>query len=122
MDRIKKLNAIQDKAVDALEKNDFVGTLKLATGVGKTISALKAVERMYNNGVLVKGNSITVLAEEVIARKRTFFEQEIPKYKQIFGFDILKYFNVNFSHYNTFAKSNDKPKLLILDEVLSIPI
>ena len=34
MDRIKKLNAIQDEAVDALEEADWNGATKLATGVG----------------------------------------------------------------------------------------
>lgn len=43
---------------------------------------------MYDNGILVKGDSVAILAEEVRARERTFFEQEIPKFKEIFEFDI----------------------------------
>lgn len=34
MNRIQKLNAIQNEAVDALEKANFNGTLKMATGTG----------------------------------------------------------------------------------------
>ena len=43
LDRIEKLNAIQDEAVNALKKDNYVGTLKLATGVGKSMTSLKAI-------------------------------------------------------------------------------
>lgn len=116
LDRIEKLNAIQDEAVNALKKDNYVGTLKLATGVGKSMTSLKAIHKMYKDGILVKGDTISLLAEEVRARERTFFEQEIPKYKKLFGFDILHHFDIKFNHYNTFARNNVQPKVLILDE------
>lgn len=72
---------------------------------------------MYENGILVKGDTIAILAEEVKARKRTFFEQEIPSFNKIFNFDISKMFDLHFYHYTTFAKNKIIPKAIACDEV-----
>ncbi len=42
----KDLRKYQKEAIDALHKNNFVGILEMATGTGKTFTALKAVSQL----------------------------------------------------------------------------
>lgn len=123
-ERLILLNKIQEEAVDAVEKNGFIGTIHLPTGLGKSIVLMKCIMRGFTK-IIDKGDEIWILAEEVKARKKTFFEDEIPKFQEIFGHDILDLFNVKFYSYNIAPKyykeflegKRTAPKMILCDEV-----
>lgn len=99
-ERIKKLNEIQEQAVIALEHNNFRGCVMAAPGTGKSFIALKTLYRMLQLGLIPKGADVVFLAETVV-REKTIWNEEIPKFKDIFGKDVLSDFNIVFHCYQS---------------------
>lgn len=97
-ERIKKLNEVQAEALQALEKHNFRGTIGLCPGGGKTFTSFKALYRMLELGLIPHKATIPFLAETV-TREKTVWEDEIPKFKTIYGKDILSDFNLVFHCY-----------------------
>lgn len=75
---------------------------------------------MLDDGILSKGARVVFLAETVV-REKTIWDEEIPKYKSLFGRDVLQDFNMVFHCYQ--AKPNqiyndfEKVDVVICDEV-----
>ncbi len=77
------------------------------------------------DGVLNQGDEVWILAEEVKARKKTFFKDEIPKFQEIFGHDILALVDLKFYSYNIAPKYYNQyveglkpaPKMICCDEI-----
>lgn len=114
MDRIQKLERIQNEAVDEWIKNDYCGVLLLATGVGKTFCAIKAALEAINNGVIQKNAPLFFYAETEV-REKTMWE-EIDKFKQIYGKDLRDYYNIIFRCYQS-LESPTPGSFVVLDEV-----
>ena len=94
-ERIKKLNEVQGEALQALEDHNFRGTISLCPGGGKTITSFKALYRMRELG-LIQNNAKVVFLAETKVREKTVWEDEIPKYKNLYGRDVLSDFNMVF--------------------------
>lgn len=123
--RIVLLNQVQDEAVEAVRNNGYNGVVQLPTGSGKTIILLKTLIKALEDGIVNQGDEIWILAEEIQARRKTFFEDEIPKFKEIFGHDILVLVDLKFysyvvapRYYKQFLESTkEAPKFIFMDEV-----
>lgn len=119
-ERIKKLNELQERAVDALEQNNFKGTLLQAPGTGKSITFLKALYRMLDKGLVKKGAKVVFLAETVV-REKTIWDEEIPKYQEITGRSVLSDFDMVFHCYQSrpevLYNNFDKVDVVCCDEV-----
>lgn len=94
-ERIKKLNEVQGEALQALEDHNFRGTISLCPGGGKTITSFKALYRMRELG-LIQNNAKVVFLAETKVREKTVWEDEIPKYKNLYSRDVLSDFNMVF--------------------------
>jgi superfamily II DNA or RNA helicase len=128
MTRIEKLNLLQVEAVQALKANDYTGTVLLFTGSGKSFVKQKTIYSALDDKIIEKGDTIWLMAEEVESRKRTFFEQEIPKFKKLYGKSIIEDFNFQFHSYQSGEKLVEKvksnkislPKIILCDEIDSV--
>lgn len=98
MTRIEKLEQIQKSALTKIEQAGFKGLAMLCPGTGKTFLAFKAIYRMLELGLIKKGDKVYFLAE-TNARKITVFEDEAPKFKDIYGLDLVEDFNIIFACY-----------------------
>lgn len=113
-DRIEILNQRQNQAVDSWIESEGVGTLNMATGTGKTITAFKCIYKVLDLGWIDKGCTIRFLAE-VIARKFTL-EEEIDKFEKITGKRIDEDFDIQFFCYAAVSE-NIGQSLDIYDEI-----
>lgn len=104
MNRIELLNYTQDLGIEALSNSNFNGTVLVATGMGKSYMIQKTIYKALEQGVLKLKDHVWIMAEEVQARKRTFFETEIPGFEKIFGKNITKDFQVSFHSYQSGEK------------------
>ena len=126
--RLELLNQIQEEAVDALAAADFNGTVLMYTGSGKSIMKQKTIYKALELGKIKKGDTIWLMAEEVQARKRTFFDTEIPFFISLYNKDVTKDFDFQFHSYQSGKKllkqikdgKIGKPKLICLDEVETV--
>jgi len=121
---IEKLNFHQDQAVEAWVKNDFKGTFMLFPGAGKTFASMKAAYKLLDLGRIKKGDTIVFMAETIV-REKTVFEDELPKFKDIFGKDVLADFDLQFRCYQAMPVEEfngfNTLGLIIYDEHSSLP-
>lgn len=97
MDRQQIMNRRQDEGVEAWAKAGYIGTLNMAVGTGKTITALKAAMRALTDGKLRKGDTIRFMAE-TNARWLTI-EEELDQFNSIFGIDVRELFSFDYQCY-----------------------
>lgn len=99
-ERIVKVNQIQRDAVKALIDVDFNGTLKMCTGIGKTVTAFKSIYAARKLGKIKTGDTVRFWGETEV-REKTIFEDEAQKALQILGpdYNILEDFNCVFRCY-----------------------
>ena len=100
MRNFNRINYYQEQAVNAWVNQDFKGTIMLAPGLGKTFTSFHAAYRLLELGRINLGDTIIFLAETTV-REKTVFEDEAPKYLELFGKDILKDFNLQFRCYQS---------------------
>jgi len=110
MTRIELLNHIQEEAVNSVINNGMKGTVNLATGVGKTITAFKFLYKIKKK---FKKPKVWFVAETT-TRKSTLLE-ESNKYEEIFGVNPLEDFDIEFYCYQ--GKPSGKVDIMILDEI-----
>lgn len=96
-ERIRKLNEIQDEIVERVWSNHSQ-TLNLATRSGKGFTVIKIIKRKLEEKHLKKGDKLIFLAE-VNIRPETVFIPDFEKFKQIYNWNILDYFTIDFSTY-----------------------
>lgn len=108
MTRIEKLNEVQNRAVAALEDNNFKGCVMSAPGTGKTFIFIKALYRMLELGLISRRAKVVFLAETIV-REKTVWEDEIPKYNSIYKVNVLSDFDISFHCYQA------KPDILYND-------
>lgn len=116
--RIEKLNHIQYEAVLSLKESDWIGTVCMATGLGKTFVAFKYLYELKNRGLINKDDEIWFLAETT-TRERTFIE-ESEKFSKVYATESHNFlpfndFNIHFYCYQSQPEGN--PKVIIADEV-----
>jgi superfamily II DNA or RNA helicase len=97
MDRLEVMNRRQDEGIDAWASNNYVGTLNMAVGTGKTITAFKAIIRAIKDGKLAKGDKVRFMAE-TDARWITV-EEEIEEFKKHSGIWIRDIVSLDFKCY-----------------------
>lgn len=122
-ERIKKVNEVQYQAVKSWIDSGGNSTLKLATGTGKNFVAFKCVYAALKLDWINKGDTIRFWAETEV-REKTFFEDEAPKFKELYGddYDIVNDFNCIFSCYqaglqDSYWESKLDVKIEIYDEI-----
>lgn len=104
---------IQKQAVEALLNSSINGkvrgTIEAITGIGKTFIALMMIQKL-------KPKNILFLAESSV--RETTINDDIMKYKGIFGYDILSNHNVEFMCYQSaYKKRGLYHELVIADEI-----
>lgn len=57
------MNQRQDEGIQAWTENNYIGTLNMAVGTGKTITSFKAILRAFKDGKLQAGDTIRFMAE-----------------------------------------------------------
>jgi superfamily II DNA or RNA helicase len=108
---------VQQAAIQSWVDHNFRSTLFLATGVGKTITSFLCLYKALELGVLPKKARVLILAETTV-RKQTIFEDEIPKFKKLFGKNLEKDFEIIFRTYQAIRTSpNPEHDILIADEI-----
>lgn len=112
MNRIDKLNDIQNQAVEALLSVDH-GTCEAATGIGKTFIFFKYLYKRRKNKEINKRSKIWFLAE-TNTRLRTLEEESI-KFKEIYNLNPLEDFDIDFFCYQALPKG--KVDIMCCDEV-----
>lgn len=112
LERIQKLNLIQDEAVKAAIFMDKK-TVCAATGIGKTFIAFKYLYRRLSRGDIKSDDPIWFLAET--NTRQLTLDEEVKKFKEIYGKNIYHDFNITFMCYQSQPKG--KPKLMICDEI-----
>jgi superfamily II DNA or RNA helicase len=113
MNRLKKLNELQDVAVEAIMKQGGKGTVKFATGTGKTFIAFKFLYRLLRQGLIKKDCLVWFLAETTV--RRDTLKEESDKFNEIYGVDPMSDFNIEFHCYQ--AKPKGNPVIIIADEI-----
>lgn len=119
MTRIERLNYHQDKALEAWVDAGFRGTAMLFPGAGKTILAFKAAYKLLELGKIAVGDTILFLAETTV-REKTILEDEAPKFKALYGKDILADFDFQFRCYQAIPINefnSESLALVIADEL-----
>ncbi len=114
MNRLEKLNSLQQEFLTIWKEHNYCGTMLVATGFGKSFLSLKAILLLLENGKINKGDTVWILAETT-ARKHTYWTDELPKFKEITGYDILSLVDFQFHCYQ--SKPKGIPKFIIYDEV-----
>lgn len=102
MDRLQIMNQRQQEGIEAWAAAGFVGTLNMAVGTGKTITALKGAMKAYEKGILAKGDKIRFMAE-TNARWLTI-EEEMDQFEQITGIDVRELFEFEYQCYQAVPK------------------
>ena len=113
--RLEKLNYIQDQSVNAWIDNGYNGTIVLATGIGKSIVALKAIYKALEHKKIKKKDTIFFLSETG-ERETTFRLQEFPFFEELTGKDVTKDFDVQFYCYQN-KRIPNTAKLAVYDEI-----
>ncbi|HMT01822.1 MAG TPA: helicase-related protein [Burkholderiales bacterium] len=113
LSRIEKLELVQRQAYNAWLNSKGVGTINVATGVGKTIIAFKCLYYALKKSWIVQGSKVTFYAETEV-REQTL-KDEAKKFKEIYGLDVYKDFNITFVCYQANKPIEDDVK--ILDEI-----
>lgn len=103
--RIDKLKEVQSKAVEAWPG---VGTIVLATGVGKTITSFKA---LYSK--VPQGSTVWFLAETTV--REITLQQEFEEFHKLTGMRVDSDYSFEFKTYQ--SKPSGKVTCLIMDEI-----
>lgn len=114
--KIKAMDIVQDEAVNAWANNNYKGTVAATTGSGKSFIGCKAIIKAYEDGVIKKGDKIGFFAETQV-RENTFREEEFPKFKQVTGHDLEKFFDVQFRCYQGNPTKKEQFDMIICDEI-----
>ena len=110
MEKIR--DQVQQKALESWLKNNKKGTLEIVTGLGKTFIALHAIYSMPRDK-----NIVHLFLAETNSREKDL-NDDIKKYKEIFGRDVRKDYTLHFHCYQTVYKwKNQKFGLVIGDEI-----
>lgn len=105
-----KKREIGIQAKEAWNACDQLGTVELATGMGKTFLALDCMAS------LPKGSDVIFLAET--AQREHDLNVDIDKFKEAFGIDVRKHVNLEFACYQSACKWVKKSfDLAVCDEV-----
>jgi hypothetical protein len=112
--RTEKLNSLQQEFLMIWKDHNYCGTMLVATGFGKSFLSLKGILLLLENGKINKGDTVWILAETT-ARKHTYWNDELPKFKEITGYDILSLVDFQFHCYQSRPKGT--PKFIIYDEI-----
>lgn len=111
MESIGKKDKVQKEALDAWIKANKKGTMEIITGLGKTFIALHALYTMPKN------DDVHLFLAETTEREIDL-NNDIEKYKDIFGRDVREDYNLEFYCYQTTYKWKDKEfGLVIADEI-----
>lgn len=105
---------IQNESIDAWEQAGYVGTLNLGVGCGKTFCAFKAMYRLQERGLLIKGDLVLVKAERSNRWENTFVPEAAFFYK-VYGKNPIEDFQIEFYTYQ--AGVFKDAKFIIYDEV-----
>jgi superfamily II DNA or RNA helicase len=106
----KRVVEIQDKAYSLWKKYGKKGTLEIATGVGKTFIALKAISESS------PGSKVLFLAER--ERREHTLNEEIVKYDSVHKTNLLTDYTITFMCYQSAYKlKNTEWDLVIGDEI-----
>lgn len=120
MNRIDKLNKIQQSAIDALEQNNFKGTLIMSVRTGKTLTFIKALYRMLDLNLISKGDTIRFWSKYVTATHKMLEDEEQASLK-ILGKNPFKDFNFIFKSAQSGIKGvEDIAQVECYDEVDSL--
>ena len=92
----EKKRQIGIQAKEAWEACDQLGTVELATGMGKTFLALDCMVS------LPKGSDVVFLAEA--AQREHDLNVDIDKFKSAFGIDVREHVNLEFACYQSACK------------------
>ena len=112
--RIKKLNSLQNAAVDAWVSAEGNGTVLSSQRTGKTIISFKCIYKALELGWLKLGDKIRYRAE-VRNRKKVIFEEERQACISILGKDPFKDFEISFMTYQ--AGAGEFVNMEIFDEI-----
>lgn len=120
MNRIEKLNKIQRQAVKALQDNNFKGTLFMSVRSGKGITTFKTLYKMFELGLIKKGDTIRFWSKFVTASKKMLLDEEQASIK-ILGKNPFEDFNFIFKSVQSANKSfENNVTVEIYDEIDSI--
>lgn len=110
-------SAIQKQAVNAWIKAKGIGTMQVATGVGKNFIAIGCAKRVESVVHGVNGKlKIIHLAETTI--RENDFKKEIDKYNDLFGFDLNAHADIEYRCYQGAYKLQDQNyDMVIADEI-----
>jgi len=109
---------IQQEAYQKWLENDKIGTVELATGMGKTFVAFRAILSMP------KGSNVLFLAETDV-REKTVLDDTI-EYKKFYGINPLEDYNFKFACYqgaykysilDYFPNTTENNTIIIMDEI-----
>ena len=107
-----KRREIQLLAGEAWRNNNHIGTVEIATSIGKTWIALDAIM------TLPKDSKVLFLAETL--QREIDLHKDIEKYNSVFGVDILKWVDLEFACYQSaYRWENRAFDLTIGDEIHS---
>jgi len=95
----KKRDDIQNEAINAWFDAGMVGTTFLHTGIGKMFVFIFATKHLKVN------SNILFLAETTVREKDLY--ENIEKFKQFFGYDLLAYHKLTFMCYQSAYKLKD---------------
>jgi superfamily II DNA or RNA helicase len=116
MGEMRKMNIdirkreIQSDAVKAWKEADMIGTIELATGMGKTFISLDCMSE------LPKGSKVLFLAETT--QREVDLMEDIRRYRELFGVDILSHVDLEFACYQSACRwKGRKFDLVCADEI-----
>ena len=112
-ERIKKLEEVQRQAYQAWLNADGIGTINVATGVGKTFIAFKCLYYGVKRGIIPAKAKVIFYAETDV--REATLEEEKTKFKSIYGFDVDEDFDISFVCYQ--ANKPLQADVKILDEI-----
>lgn len=114
--QIQIINKLQDDAVNKWFDSNYIGTIKIPTGLGKTFVVFKSMVRLYNEGKLTENSKILFVAERI--KRETTFLDNANEFKKLYDFDIYKTFKINFKVYNSTRKfQNEHFDFVFMDEI-----
>lgn len=108
---------IQDQAVDAWEQADYVGTLNLGVGAGKTFCFFKSLYRLQDAGLLTYTDLVVFKAERSNRWENTVIP-EADKFESIFGKNPVRDFKIEFYTYQALVDTSHAV-FTCLDEIHS---
>jgi superfamily II DNA or RNA helicase len=108
---------IQNSAVDAWEAADYVGTLNLGVGAGKTFCFFKSLYKLQDAGLLTSEDLVVFKAERSNRWQNTVVP-EADKFESIFGKNPVKDFKIKFYTYQALVDTSHA-KFTCMDEIHS---